>query len=329
MKLLVLVLCGPSAFALELPAPLGRRAVAAAAAYISAAALGGLKAACAVEERAALPIFGSGGRIDRVGKPELDLAEQYAANPADLSGLELPLGCKGAENVALIFVGSGGPDRETAEMCAALKAQDEASGLKRCVEVINWKPYFTADTSRLSFVSRDIGFKLGSALASDAPSLRSCHIIGTSAGSFAADAMVCAYVQAREGRSRATVRLSLADPFAAKADAPPNAGRGAQYFGRSADFAEHILNTDDPVPNTDVPLPFCYVYDVTAAAERREFKPPEPTGDFLTDFVLSALGYHNWPLSWLAKHCETTVVKGNVVIPSHEQLPRGQVVRVA
>ena len=84
-----------------------------------------------------------------------------------------------------------------------------------------------------------------------------------------------------------------------------------------------------PQLNTDVPLPFCYVYDVTGAAERKAFKPPDPTGDFLTDFVLSALGYHNWPLAWLALHCETVVRDGKVINPSHEQKPRGEVVRVA
>lgn len=320
--LLLAFVYSSSASALKLPA-FTRRALGSA----SVVALGANKAGAA--DSAALPIFGSGGRLDRVGKGELDLAQQYAANPADLSGLMLPSDCTGASDVALIFVGSGGPDRETAQMCEALKASDRQSGLKRCVAVIDWKPYFTADTSRLSFISRDIGCKLGSALAREAPALRSLHIIGTSAGSFAADAMVCAYVEAREGRPRAAVRLSLADPFAAKIDAPPNAGRGAQYFGRSADFAEHIINTDDPVPNTDVPLPYCYVYDVTGAAERRSFKPPDPTGDFLTDFVLSALGYHNWPLAWLALHCETVVVDGKVVLPSHEQKPRGEVVKVA
>ena len=279
--------------------------------------------------RAELPIFGSGGRISRLGGGEVDLAAQYAANPADLSSLNLPAGCIGASHVALVFVGSGGPDRETAAMQAALQQQDAASGLQRCVSVINWKPYFSSDTNRLSFISRDIGNKLGAALALEAPGLRSLHIIGTSAGSFAADAVVTAYVEARGSKPRAPVRLSLADPFTAKAGAPPNEGRGAQYFGRSADFAEHVLNTDDPVPNTDTPLPFCFCYDVTGAAARKSFPPPVPTGDFLTDFVLSALGYHNWPLGWLALNCATEVAGGQVLLPSHEKLPRGTVVRVA
>jgi len=68
---------------------------------------------------------------------------------------------------------------------------------------------------------------------------------------------------------------------------------------------------------------------VTRAAERKAFPPPERTGDFVTDFVLSALGYHNWPLGWLAQHCETVVADGRVVLPSHDVLPRGAVAQVA
>ena len=313
---------GTSGLRLPTPTSIYRRSIAGAL----AAAFGTLP--FPIEGRAELPVFGSGGRLDKVRSGEVDLAALYESNPVDLSGLNLPTGCVGAENAALIFVGSGGPDRETAAMQRALVDQDAISGLQRCVAVINWKPFFTSDTNRLSFVSRDIGRKLGTALAREAPSLKSLHIIGTSAGSFAADAMVTAYVEARAGRERAAVRLSLTDPFTARAGAAPNVGRGADLFGRSADFAEHILNTDDPVPNTDIPLPLCYVYDVTGAAQRKTFRPPEPTGDFLSDLVLSALGYHNWPLSWLALNCETRVVRGRVALPSHEALPRGAVVRV-
>ena len=109
-----------------------------------------------------------------------------------------------------------------------------------------------------------------------------------------------------------------------------NEGRGAQFFGRDADFAEHILNTDDVVPNTDVPLQFCYCLDVTRAVERRTFPDPDPTGNFVTDALLTALKNHNWPLEYFARHCETRVDgSGRVCHPSHDDFPRGKVVRVA
>ena len=111
----------------------------------------------------------------------------------------------------------------------------------------------------------------------------------------------------------------------------PRRAGGAQYFGRDADFAEHILNTDDPVPNTSDPLPLCYCLDVTGAAERAQFPPPPPSGrGAFADLVLRALVNHNWPLGWLARHYEPALgADGHVVHPSHAQLPRGAVVRIA
>ena len=108
------------------------------------------------------------------------------------------------------------------------------------------------------------------------------------------------------------------------------AGRGAQYFGKDADFAEHILNTDDIVPNTEVPLPLCYCLDVTGAKERKSFPPPDKTGDLVYDFIVGSLGGHSWPMGYLARHYETKLgAKGQLLMPSHEEMPRGTVVRVA
>ena len=308
---------------------LGRRAVTAAA---------GVTAATSVVRplpgvAAGVPIFGSGSVADSLRGRQEDFEEVYERNPVDLQGLELPPGCTATTtDVALIFVGSGGPDRETSSMKAALERQNAQAGLTRTVAVVNWMQWFTYDTNRLSFVSRDIGRKLGKALATQAPNLRSLHVIGTSAGSFASDACCSAYVEACADRGvpRATVRLSLADPFSAKLGDDKNSGRGAQFFGRTADFAEHILNRDDPVPNTDVPLSYCYTYDVTASAERKTFPDPVKTGDGVQDFIFQSLKYHNWPLEWYARHSETLLdSQGRVRLPSHDDLPRGAVVRVA
>ena len=59
--------------------------------------------------------------------------EKYFANPVDLSALKLPDGCAGAKDVFLIFHGRGGPDRETDDLEARVRAQDAAAGLKRTV----------------------------------------------------------------------------------------------------------------------------------------------------------------------------------------------------
>ena len=181
-----------------------------------------------------------------------ELAAEYARKPVDTSGVSLPSALTKAKDVAIIFHGSGGPDRETADVLSRFRAQDKAAGLDREVIVYNWMPWFTADTDRLSFQSASVGASLGKALAGNRE-LRSLHIIGTSAGSFAADACSSSYVTSAGGTAgsgRAAVRLTLADPFAAKDGASFKSGRGAQFFGKDADFAEHFLNTDDIVPNT-------------------------------------------------------------------------------
>ena len=117
------------------------------------------------------------------------------------------------------------------------------------------------------------------------------------------------------------------------------------------------------VPSTNFALPLCYVYDVTGSKERMAFLtpilsptlapaltltrkpelyrkphptqersafPPPDTGNFLQDIGLRLLGFHNWPIGYLARHYETVLdAKGHPVLPSHEQLPRGTVKKVA
>lgn len=146
--------------------------------------------------------------------------------------------------------------------------------------------------------------------------------------SFAANEMCRAYVCAA-GELRAHVRLSLTDPFTARGGEDLGNGWGLQNFGRDVDFAEHYLNKDDIVPSTNLPLPLCYCYDVTGCAERRSFPPPS-TGSFWQDLGLRLLGYHNWPMGYLARHYMTEVDKhGRLLHPTHEDKPRGIIERVS
>ena len=260
---------------------LGRAAAAAAAAGAPAAASAKAGDPLPIPGLDGKPLFGTGGVIDAF-LPSDDLASRYAQNPADVSGVVLPSALVGVKDAAIIFHGAGGPDRETRAMEARFAEQDAAAGLARGVATFNWLPWFTTDTQRTSFISKDVGRALGQQLAAN-DGLRSLHVVGTSAGSFAASECCAGYVAARGGRARVTVRLSLADPFSAALEASPNDGRGAQFFGRDADFAEHLLNRDDIVPNTNTPLPFCYCLDVTKTAERKTFPPPDPTGDAFDD----------------------------------------------
>ena len=279
------------------------------------------------------------------------LERKYLLNPADLSGVTLPAGLRNQKDAVLIFHGRGGEDRETDDLRSAMRASDASVGISRFVDCFNWEQWIDQDPTRLSRVAQDVGARLGRALADEAPGLRSLHVIGTSAGGFVANQCVSDYVAARQGRgSRALVRLSLTDPFTS---GPPDdevqrglrgldgfasidastiaAARRAEQFGRDADFAEHFVNTDDLVPYTSTPLPLCFCYDVTAAAERATFPLPGGgrSGKLAKDLLLRALGYHNWPMGYLARHYETVLdAQGRIRHPSHDQLPRGAVVRV-
>ena len=93
--------------------------------------------------------------------PSDDLASRYAQNPADVSGVVLPSALVGVKDAAIIFHGAGGPDRETRAMEARFAEQDAAAGLARGVATFNWLPWFTTDTQRTSFQSKDVGRALG------------------------------------------------------------------------------------------------------------------------------------------------------------------------
>jgi len=118
--------------------------------------------------------------------------------------------------------------------------------------------------------------------------LRSVHSIGISVGAFASQAFAATICELRDNdRSIDTtsgdaqnqndphyVRLTLLDPFCSRGIWGWN--YGATQFGTGGiDYAEQYLNTDDPVPTTNYPLPLCACVDVTGALERESFVLPE------------------------------------------------------
>ena len=122
--------------------------------------------------------------------------EKFLQNPTDTSALSLPPGCAAAKNVFLVFHGRGGPDRETDDLLARVRAQDAAAKFVRTVALVDWRPYFESDAARISFAGQAVGRKLGRALFAEAPGLRSLHVVGTSAGAWPANEVCTAYVEA-------------------------------------------------------------------------------------------------------------------------------------
>ena len=274
------------------------------------------------------PTMSFEGLVEKIAEED---KKAYEANPIETSGIELPEGCQGAKDVFMIFHGAGGPDRETDDLQERVLAQDKASGFERTVCLFDWQPWFSRGQQRNlnSYHGQAVGRKLGQLLAAQAPDLQTLHIVGTSAGAWPANELCTAYVESTTGQAqRATVLLSLTDPFTARSDRPFADPWGMRNFGRDADFAEQYLNTDDIAPSTNEPLPLCYCYDVTTAAERASFPLPGggSTGNALLDAGMMLLGYHNWPMGYLARHYETRLnANGRLIIPTHDELPRGAV----
>mmetsp|Transcript_28012 Transcript_28012/g.34228 ORF Transcript_28012/g.34228 Transcript_28012/m.34228 type:complete len:287 (-) Transcript_28012:840-1700(-) len=195
-------------------------------------------------------------------------------------------------SVILIFPGAGGPDCFTSELQETL--QSDMQELKQDSEtflcVWDWSE-FRGNVFTAAFDSECVGE--GAAEALDVSSknnqlsakITSVHSIGVSVGAFAANAFARKY-KAQYPESR--VKLTLLDPFTGRGLFGPNYGR--DNFGLDVDVAEQYLNTDDPVPTTNSPLPLCKVYDVTDADERNTFVPPK--GESM----------HTWPLVYYSRY---------------------------
>lgn len=251
---------------------------------------------------------------------------RYRARPTDVSAAKLSARPKGPyDGVVVIFHGAGGPDRETDDLKAAVLAADRRCNVNRLVEVFDWRQWL-GGSDRAAFEGQAIGEAVGKQLAADEPPLRSLHVIGTSVGAFAADACVSSFVSEHHDRPRCRVRLSLTDPFTSRGDLTE--GWGLRNFGRTADFAEQIFTTDGIVPTTNDPLPLCYCLDVTRVAERKTFRRPW-TGNLIKDLGAWVLLGHQWPMGYLARRFETVVdADGLIVVPHHDDLPRGTIRRV-
>ena len=164
-------------------------------------------AAAAAAARRPAPVFAAFTEAD------------YLADPTDITSAALPEFSQ--RDVFLNFHGRGGPDREDADLEARVRAQDRRAGLDRFVHVIVWKDLLeAASTERISYLGQALGRKMGRTLALR-KNLRSLHVCGTSAGAFAANECITAYVEAA-GAKRRSAGSSLGSSswrFAASAGA--------------------------------------------------------------------------------------------------------------
>lgn len=189
---------------------------------------------------------------------------------------------KGIDAV-FIFPGAGGADSLTEELEERIKQCDAEAGIKgRWISTIDWKEH-RGSVVTAAFDGEAVGKAVADSISTLQP--RSVHCIGISVGAFCAHSMAETLSKLQE---KPHIRLTLLDPFCSRGLL--GIGYGAKNYGVNADYAEQYLNTDDPVPTTNDPLPNCYCVDVTKAPERQSFLlPPQET-------------MHCWPVAYYAKY---------------------------
>ncbi|OEU22533.1 hypothetical protein FRACYDRAFT_232691 [Fragilariopsis cylindrus CCMP1102] len=111
------------------------------------------------------------------------------------------------------------------------------------------------------------------------------------------------------------INLTLLDPFCGRGIFQPNYGR--DYFGKYATTAVQILNTDDPVPTTNEPLPYCYCLDVTKSLKVDNFTPLQ--GDSM----------HSWPLAYYIRHYYNTFPSNCNKNENENNFSRGTVIKIS
>ena len=216
--------------------------------------------------------------------------ECYSRAPPKWSLSDLPkLPNAGKEDVlVLVLHGAGGPDANVRRISNSLQGQN--------TKVVEYDWFrFVGDQLQAPYNAMRVGSHLADEILLGSHAWRSIHVVGISVGAFAADGLVKRFTERRSSTAAqvAHVKLTLLDPFTARGLPGllrPSTAYGVEAFGRSADVAESVLNTDDPVPSTNLPLRHAVNFDVTASPERQQFVPLE--GDSL----------HSWPAAWYGRH---------------------------
>lgn len=189
------------------------------------------------------------------------------------------------EHATIVFHGAGGQDSYTDELMKRLETDARPSSKSCYSHIVDWGEYST-NILQASYNGQRIGKLVARELLARSKTsntnLKTIHFIGISVGAFCADAAVDEVKRNLEGGTDAApfVQLTLLDPFQQRGIF--GVGYGNRVFGKSADYAEQFLNTDDPVPSTNKPLKNTVCYDVT------NLRPETIFG-------------HDWPLVYYAR----------------------------
>jgi hypothetical protein len=226
--------------------------------------------------------------------------EFYARAPA--APQAAPLGVPpGTRVLVLLLHGSGGREEPTLvaleRRLRGFAADRPGTAVIRYV----WSPW---SDSRMR--ARENGLAIGAAIgreAARAPGLEVVHVVSHSAGAYPSQAFCEAYRAGAHNPAR--VVQTFLDPIGFEGALDP--GWGARKLGGCADYAEAVINTDDPVPATNAPLALAWNVDVTRAAAR----------------AAAGLDGHRWPVQWYLDAATAADLDGAGY--AHGSRPRGAV----
>ena len=201
-----------------------------------------------------------------------------------------------------------------------VKYADKVKRVNRFQFCYDWRPW-RGNLLRTAVDSQRIGKIIGKQLA-DLNLDVDIHVVGISAGAFAADSCLNEFYRIRKvnnSKYKSTTRLTLLDPFTSRGIF--GHGFGIKNFGKTADFCEQFMNTDDPVPSTNSPVLNAHTYDITYCKQRDSFTPLK--GDSM----------HSWPTAFYGLNWEKNIdPKRNnrfgIFKSSHLERPRGKVTKV-
>mmetsp|Transcript_25393 Transcript_25393/g.27760 ORF Transcript_25393/g.27760 Transcript_25393/m.27760 type:complete len:279 (-) Transcript_25393:54-890(-) len=252
----------------------------------------------------------------------LPLSFLYGSNVAPLPSFR-------SDSAVIIFPGFGGTDENTDRLQKEIQKSDQDRNEKRFVTVYDWSKW-RGETLRAAYNSKVVGKTIGRQLAyhhQQVTPLKELHVIGISVGAFAADSCINEYQRivglsmetdgGKEKQNPTKTRLTLLDPFTSLGIF--GAGYGKKYFGRTSDYCEHFVNTDDPVPFTNDPLPHAMNFDVTQSKDRLSYQPPP--GDNM----------HSWPAAFYGLKWRSIIdprVSNNLFRSTHVINPRGTIRRL-
>ena len=207
-----------------------------------------------------------------------------------------------------------------------MRDSDKKYRKARFVHCYDWRE-FRGSLFRAALDSQQIGKIIGRQLASEGH-INDLHVVGVSVGAFAADTCIKEFrrlrgMESQQGNGESKYnkkvgsRLTFLDPFTSRGIF--GSGYGNRFFGNEADFCEQFMNTDDPVPSTNSPLPGAHVYDVTTSRQREGFVP------------LSGDSMHSWPVAFYGINWKDKIdprAKNPLFKPCHTEKPRGTLTKL-